>query len=155
MKKRNPIAVAIFGLITFGIYGLYWLASTRKTLVQTTKLSVPSIWVLIVPFIVAVSLYAVAFIPLILSAPASEGSELPPSFMALFAAYGLAIFLMAIVQIYWFFKYSRAVDAYTDKQMSTAISFILLYLLNFIGMALIQDAFNNHADKIANEPNAS
>lgn len=149
MKKRNPIAVALLSLFTFGIYGLYWLASTRKVLIRTTNQIIPSIWWLIVPFILAVGLYVAAFVPLILSAPTPKGSTPQSNFVYLFIAYGLSILAMTVIHIYWYFKYSKAVDDYTNKQMSTAISFILLYLVNFIGMALIQDAFNSRQDTTA------
>lgn len=45
--------------------------------------------------------------------------------------------------IWWYFKYSKGVEHVSHGKMGTAISFLLLYLLGFIGQAIIQDTFNN------------
>jgi len=50
------------------------------------------------------------------------------------------------VTFYWFFKFSKAVDQYTHGEVNTAVAFLLLYLLRFIGMAVIQDKFNDMLD---------
>lgn len=47
------------------------------------------------------------------------------------------------ISAYWFFKYSKAVDEYTSGKMSTAVSFLTLWLVHLIGVALIQDAYND------------
>jgi hypothetical protein len=38
------------------------------------------------------------------------------------------------------------VDQYTHGEVNTAVAFLLLYLLRFIGMAVIQDKFNDMLD---------
>ncbi len=50
VKKRNPILIVIFAIITLGIYGLYWLYSTKKELVELGA-SVPTFWLIIIPII--------------------------------------------------------------------------------------------------------
>jgi hypothetical protein len=48
MKKRSVVGVVIFPLLTFGIYGLYWLVSTKGELNQKGA-QIPTAWLLIVP----------------------------------------------------------------------------------------------------------
>ena len=44
--------------------------------------------------------------------------------------------------IWWLWKYSEGVEKLTKGKCSQVISFILLFLLNVIGMAILQDFFN-------------
>lgn len=50
MRNRNPIAVLLLPLVTFGIYALYWEVSTKN---EMNKLGadIPTAWLLIVPFV--------------------------------------------------------------------------------------------------------
>lgn len=52
------------------------------------------------------------------------------------------LLVVPIVNIWWLWKYSEGVDKITNGKMSAVISFILLFLLGFIGSAIIQDSFN-------------
>jgi hypothetical protein len=53
------------------------------------------------------------------------------------------LIIIPIVSIWWLWKYSEGVELVTKKEMSTVIAFILLFLLGIIGMAIIQNEFNN------------
>jgi hypothetical protein len=48
IKKRNIILVYIFGIITFGIYFLYWSVSTKND-INSLGGKIPTAWLLIVP----------------------------------------------------------------------------------------------------------
>jgi len=53
IKKRNPVLVLIFTIITLGIYGLYWIVSTTNELKRNTQ-SAPNPWLLLlmlIPFV--------------------------------------------------------------------------------------------------------
>ncbi len=53
IKKRNPILVLVFTIITFGIYGIYWIVSTTNELRAKTK-SAPNPWLILlflIPFV--------------------------------------------------------------------------------------------------------
>ena len=50
MKKRNPAAVLLLPLVTFGIYSIYWMVQTKKEMVQKGA-SIPTAWLLIVPIV--------------------------------------------------------------------------------------------------------
>ena len=54
-----------------------------------------------------------------------------------------------VTSIIWFFQFSKAVNAYTQGKMSTAVTFLVLWLIHLIGVALIQDAFNDVEDAAA------
>ncbi len=48
MKQRSPVAVILLPFVTFGIYSIYWLVSTK---IEMTKLGakIPTAWLIIVP----------------------------------------------------------------------------------------------------------
>ncbi len=48
MQKRNPIAVALLSLITFGIYALYWTVKTKGEM-NAKGANIPTAWIIIVP----------------------------------------------------------------------------------------------------------
>ena len=63
----------------------------------------------------------------------SKGAQIPTAWLL----------IIPIVNIYWLYKYSEGVELVTNKDMSTAVAFILLFLLGIIGMAIIQSKFNS------------
>lgn len=97
MQQRNPIAVAVLAVITFGVYAIYWIVKTKEEMNQRGA-DIPTAWLIIVPF----------------------------------------------VNIWWLWKYSEGVEKVTNAQLSTVISFILLFVLDVVGMAVIQNSFNKH-----------
>jgi len=50
MKNRNPLAVVGLSIITFGIYGIYWFASTKGEMNQRGE-TIPTTWLIIVPIV--------------------------------------------------------------------------------------------------------
>jgi hypothetical protein len=54
------------------------------------------------------------------------------------------IWLIPIIGfIWWYWEYSKGVEHVTKEKMSGVLAFILMWLLGFIGQAIIQDSFNN------------
>ncbi len=100
MKKRSPIAVALLGFPTLGIYWWYWQVKT-KTEMNSMGEKIPTAWFWLIPY----------------------------------AGY-----------IYWLFLYSKAVNNVTKGKSSTAVTFLLCWLLSFIGFAILQDYFNQVGD---------
>ncbi|MCK5267365.1 MAG: DUF4234 domain-containing protein [Spirochaetes bacterium] len=49
MKKRNPIAVILLALITFGIYAIVWFVKTKGEMVEKGA-QIPTAWLIIIPF---------------------------------------------------------------------------------------------------------
>ena len=52
------------------------------------------------------------------------------------------LIIIPIVNIWWIWKYSEAVAKETNEDLSTIISFLLLFLLGVIGMMIVQHEFN-------------
>jgi hypothetical protein len=52
------------------------------------------------------------------------------------------LIIVPFVNWWWLWKYSEGVELATKKEMSTVVSFILLFVLGAIGMAIIQNEFN-------------
>lgn len=52
------------------------------------------------------------------------------------------LIIVPFVSIWWLWKYSKGVDLVTKGEYSTAVSFLLLWFLGFIGMAILQTGFN-------------
>jgi len=50
MKKRSPIAVLLLPLITFGIYALYWMVSTKIEM-NAKGANIPTAWLIIIPLV--------------------------------------------------------------------------------------------------------
>ena len=48
VKHRNIFLVYLFSIITFGIYALYWMVSTKNE-INTLGAKIPTAWLLIVP----------------------------------------------------------------------------------------------------------
>lgn len=53
------------------------------------------------------------------------------------------LILIPFVNIWWIWKYSEGVEHVTAGKYSAVLTFLLLWLTGMIGMAVVQDAFNN------------
>lgn len=160
MKKRNPFVVFILSIITFGIYDIYWLVKTKKVLNKETSIHTPTIWLLFLPAILGVialivfivvaagdhtstvtttnSLYGSNNLNLNTTSSGSAGAVL-----IIFGLYAIATIAFLFITFFWFFKFSKAINQYTHGQMGTGVTFLLLWLLHFIGVAIVQDTFND------------
>ena len=144
MKKRNLAVVILLSIFTFGLYDLYWLVVTKNAMNErNTRTKVPSIWTLFLP----VAVFAVIMlIEVLLSAANKDGNvilNIITILLALAATIGLIVF-----PFIWLFKYCKAVSEYTNGHVSAAVAFLLLWFLRFIGVAVIQDAFNDTIDGV-------
>lgn len=141
MKHRNPLAVVGLSIITLGIYDLYWLSVTRKELNSKTRHKVPTVWLLVSPIII---LIGVAILQIVVSASnaSSGGSRAGVNILSVLLGI-IAVIGLLVVPMIWFYKFSKAVNEYTAGKMSTAVTFLILWLLHLIGVALVQDAFND------------
>jgi hypothetical protein len=142
MKQRNIMAVVLLSIITLGIYDLFWLASVKKDLNKSTDVHIPTMWVLFAPFILAI-VGTPLFIVLTLANGHSGNGTGAASGIATFAYIFILTIVAVPVAFYWLFKFSKAVNHYTHGELNTAITFMLLWLLRFIGIAVMQDKFND------------
>jgi hypothetical protein len=175
MKIRSPIKVFLLSLVTLGIYDLYWLVKTKTALNNETSKRVPTIWLVVVPFIVlavglitmlvgtknllatntstSVSSYSFnSSTPLNNSptyrSPNTSNMTTGKSSLTGLGVAGLFLTIIAYLLFlsmvpYWFYKFSKSINEYTNGRMSTAVSFLLLWILHIIGVALVQDSIND------------
>jgi hypothetical protein len=59
------------------------------------------------------------------------------------------LIVVPFVNIWWIWKYSEGVEKVTKGKLTTVISFILLFVLDIIGMAIVQYYFNEVNDQKA------
>lgn len=52
------------------------------------------------------------------------------------------LLIIPFVNLWWLWKYSEGVDHVSRGKMSSALAFILLFLLGPIGMAILQSTYN-------------
>ena len=50
VMHRNIFLVYLFSFITFGIYTIYWLVSTKEEM-NTLGATIPTAWLIIVPIV--------------------------------------------------------------------------------------------------------
>ncbi|MCX8178526.1 MAG: DUF4234 domain-containing protein [Candidatus Aenigmarchaeota archaeon] len=48
MKKRNIFLLYLFGILTFGIYFIYWIVATKNE-INSLGAKIPTAWLIIVP----------------------------------------------------------------------------------------------------------
>jgi hypothetical protein len=145
MKKRNIFAVLALSIITFGIYDIYWLYKTKKVLNEKTGIHTPSIWLLFGPMLVGFILVILAFVLNVATGNGNNGAHAAGT--AIIILLDLIAFVAIIpITFYWYFKFSKAVNEYTRGDLNTGVTFLLLWLLHFIGVMIVQDKFNDMID---------
>lgn len=168
MKQRSIGKMFFLFIVTFGFYRLYWLAKTRVELQEKTKLKIPSIWILLVPYILVV--FAVGMIMASsfnssstivdsesnsglcyggVNAPAycdgddEEGSELDA-----IGVIGMILMYVSLLVIFplmgwWYWKYAQAVEKVTHEKLSFPVTMlIMLAVPDIFDMLIVQDSFN-------------
>jgi hypothetical protein len=157
MKHRNPFMVLLLSIITFGIYDLYWLVKTKTVLNKQTKVHTPTVWLLFLPVLIFIALIIVALIVGVHQAPTiqpitttgnnyatMQETKNSAGFTVVILLFDLVAFVVIIpITFYWFFKFSKAINDYTNSELNTGVTFLLLWLLHFIGVIIVQDKFND------------
>ncbi len=62
----------------------------------------------------------------------TKGAQIPTAWLL----------IIPLVNIYWLWKFSEGVEFVTNKGMQTVIAFLLLWLLDILGAAIIQNELN-------------
>lgn len=65
----------------------------------------------------------------------AKGAQIPTAWLI----------IVPFVNIWWLWKYSEGVDLVTNRQLTTVISFILLLVLDLIGLGIVQYYFNEQS----------
>jgi len=53
--------------------------------------------------------------------------------------------ILPFINFYWLWKFCEGVEQVTNKGMNAAVSFLLVFFLGLIGMAIIQSELNKVA----------
>lgn len=151
MKNRSIVFVIIMSIVSLGIYGIYWMFSTRNELVKKGQ-RVPSPWIVILAAVF--SFLVIAFLQILkpelpifaqFTNPTDSYSTTP------LMIWSIAIgFVGVIVALYWMWKYSKAVEIVTRGSLSAKECFALAAISTFFGigfvwMATVQHEFNKLA----------
>lgn len=142
MKQRNIMAVILFSIITLGIYDLFWLFKVKKDLNKLTDVHVPTMWLLFGPVLLLILGIPISIILGLMSEGSTSTGAHAGAGLATLVISFVGMLLIVPTTFYWMFKFSKAVNHYTRGELNTAITFILLWVLRFIGMAIVQDKFN-------------
>jgi len=151
MQKREIWKVILFGFITFGIYDIYWLITTRREMVQKGE-TIPSVWLVFAPLLglllsaLLQIVTRIIFTDTTTNGIASSGTVNTINILSLLLSL-IAIIASIPLWIYWTYKYSKAVEHVTNGQTSFNTAFWLALVLGFFGVSfiwpgLIQDGFN-------------
>jgi hypothetical protein len=139
MKQRKLAFVIILGLISFGLYDLYWLSVTRKEMLAKGQ-TIIALWkVFVYPL-----LLVVAAIALSIAGSAKQSTGFTAGFAILLVA---AMVAWIVLGIRFLKQYCQAADTLTNHDLAYLYSFwmgILLYLfrVGFIWEAIVQYHFN-------------
>lgn len=158
-------------IVTLGTYRLYWLAKTRSELQEKTKLKIPTVWILVIPYIlviVSVVLIMTALPPTrqetdISRSPAyrvcsssrlserhadcvdpdEETQDLNARGTVGFGLlYGSIIFIFPLVG-WWYWQYAKAVEKVTHEKMSFPVTMlIMLAVPDIFDILILQDSYN-------------
>ncbi len=65
----------------------------------------------------------------------TKGAQIPTAWLL----------IIPLVNIYWLWKFSEGVELVTNRGMQTVVAFLLLWLLDMIGAAIVQNELNKVA----------
>jgi hypothetical protein len=98
--------------------------------VPMTKRSVISVLVLT---IITFGIYGLVWFVKTKREMVQAGADIPTSWLL----------ILPFINIYWMWKWAGGVDLVTKGKSSQALSFVLVFVLGLIGMAIVQSNFND------------
>lgn len=137
MKKREPLMVVLLAIITFGIYGFYWIYATRSEMVKKGA-KIPPFWLLLLP----VLLIFAAFINLIVS-QADNDSIIGITNVAL-VLMGVAGLFGVPYYLYFMYKFCGGAQKVTRRRLDQMSCFLL-----FIVLAIVSSSLSTGRDGVA------
>jgi hypothetical protein len=82
--------------------------------------------------LITLGIYGIAWHVMTKNEMNTKGAKIPTAWL----------YIIPIVNIYWLWKFSEGVELVTNKEMTTVVSFLLMYFLGMIGGAIVQDKLN-------------
>ncbi len=65
----------------------------------------------------------------------AKGAQIPTAWLL----------IIPLVNIWWLWKFCEGIELVTNKAMGTGVAFLLIFLLDLIGMAIVQSSLNKVA----------
>lgn len=172
MKQRSIGKMFGLFIVTLGFYRLYWLAKTRGELQEKTKLKIPSVWLLLIPYVLVIASLTLIVVstpsapnevdytrapansicpgrleePRDMSCYESESEDVDESNAAQVA--GIIILYASLLVVFplmgwWYWKYAQAVEKVTNEKLSFPVTMlIMLAVPDIFDMLIVQDSFN-------------
>ncbi|MDQ3065084.1 MAG: hypothetical protein M3Q36_02335 [bacterium] len=143
MQIRNPLFVAGFPyvLITIGYFVLLFLSETNTNGEINDSAVFPMLGALIMVLVgVGYSLYWYISTAKVLRQ--QTNLNIPNAILL----------IIPLISYLWMWRYSKAVEVYTNSKYQTALAFVLLALLGPIGMGILQDVYNKLPPSPDNKP---
>lgn len=132
MKQRSPVAAALLSFF-IPLYTLYWLVVTAS-IMRKKGFKVPSAWLLFAPAITVLIIFVLMFAFV-------SGSDQQTA--AAFMGFGyLAFFASIPFTFVYFYKFCKAAEESTHKQVSAGLAFVLLIVVLPVAIYLIQEELN-------------
>lgn len=131
LKKRNPLLLIIFSIITFGIYSVYWLVKTSNEL-RKNSVRGPNSWLLLF-FLLPISIFG--------------GLLYYLSFLGTFSddlVFGILLscsIIYLVFHLFYFWRYSRALNEFTG--LGRDWIFVLWIFLPPVAMVVSQVKIND------------
>ena len=155
MKQRNIWVVLLLNIVTLGIYQLFWTKFTRDEMVAKGQNIPRFIW-LLVPIFLALALGVLLLVSLADAETTYDSYGDPELVMdatagAIVVGLVASSILMIGISIWWFYRYSKAVEGVTNGHTSFGLAYGLWWVFNifsvgFVWSLIIQDALNKVAD---------
>jgi hypothetical protein len=125
VKYRHLAWVIVFTLITFGIYGIYWLVMTTLELKELKSKSAPNPWWIL--WMIVFSIIGMA--------------------VTVFTAFGWIFYIISIIiSVYFYWNYSKAVYE-VSKKFHYILLFVFFIIFGLISIILTQIVLNERAGK--------
>lgn len=146
MKQRDAVIATLLSVF-IPFYVFYWLYVTANQL-KAKGLKTPSILWITLPVLVLIGLWLLA---LLLNATpvATDENTRSPAFIAVFVLIfaGIPVFYGTI--LYYYYRFSQAVEQVTNKAITAGILTILFVFISPVAVYIIQDKLNNLPPKPA------
>jgi hypothetical protein len=145
MKKRNPIFVAAFPLLTISLSYVLLIILDATSSEQTSSMD-GVFFLILFCLIVLGSAYTIYWLVSTARVLKRETSSPIPSAI---------LIIVPLANYWWMWRYSQAAEMYVKNKQQAALIFVLIAALGSIGMGIVQDTFNKVADEPDQAPQLS
>jgi hypothetical protein len=145
MKYRSPSRILKLGILSLGLYDLYWLGTTGTELEKITNIRMKSARWLIVVFIgrLASTASIIWIILTLLIDSLSNLQGIAWLLLIITAIFGFAV--NSILLSRWLLPYVRAAQLATSGAVQESNAMLLLLTRELYGITILQQAYNNPA----------